>query len=230
MGQFATKSALLLATPWLTAGLLGCGGSASNGGNSGGTTPTLSVNSTTIAFGDVDLNTKATQSLTLTSTGTAPVTVNSVTISGTGYSFSGSNFPLTLSSTNPTTSLSVDFDPKSDGMSSGQLTVSSNSSVDSTAEITLTGTGVSGTTTYQVDLTWSAPQTSPDPVAKYDVYRSPSGESDYQFMGSVSLGALEYTDTNDIQNGQTYDYIVESVDSSGNESVPSNTASVMVPN
>jgi hypothetical protein len=36
-------------------------------------------------------------------------------------------------------------------------------------------------------------------------------------------------DSNNIQDGATYDYIVESVDSSGNESVPSNTASVQIP-
>jgi hypothetical protein len=96
----------------------------------------------------------------------------------------------------------------------------------------LTGTGVTGAASsdYQVDLTWDAPSSSPDPVAGYNIYRSPSGESNYQLMGSVSLNELVYTDTNNIQNGQTYDYIVESFDSSDNESVPSNIASVTIPN
>jgi hypothetical protein len=40
---------------------------------------------------------------------------------------------------------------------------------------------------------------------------------------------LDYTDSSNVDSGQTYDYIVESVDSSGNESVPSNMASVTIP-
>jgi len=48
-------------------------------------------------------------------------------------------------------------------------------------------------------------------------------------MGSVSYTLLAYTDNNNIQNGQAYDYIVESVDASGVESVASNTATVSIP-
>jgi fibronectin type 3 domain-containing protein len=82
---------------------------------------------------------------------------------------------------------------------------------------------------YSVSLSWSAPTSSPDPVAGYNIYRSPSGGSSYQLMGSVSSTELIYSDTNSIQNGQTYDYIVESVDASGVDSVASNTATVSIP-
>lgn len=187
---------------------------------------TLSINATSLAFGDVDLNSPTTQSLTLTSTGTAPVTVSTVTISGAGFSFSPSTFPLTLNSTTPTATLSVEFDPTTAGAVTGQLTVTSNSSTNGTANISLTGTGV---TAYEVDLTWDAPSSSPDPVASYNIYRSPSGSSDYALMGSVTASELAYTDQNNIVDGQTYDYIVESVDAEGNESIPSNMASVMIP-
>jgi hypothetical protein len=187
---------------------------------------TLSINASTIAFGSVDLNTTSTQSLTLTSTGTAPVTVSSVTISGTGFTFSASSFPLTLNSTNPSTSVSVAFDPTAAGAATGQLTVTSNSATNGTANISLSGTGV---TAYEVDLSWYAPTSSPDPVNSYNIYRSPSGSSDYALMGSVKSTTLTYTDDNNIQDGQTYDYIVESVDADGNESVASNTASVSIP-
>jgi fibronectin type 3 domain-containing protein len=67
-------------------------------------------------------------------------------------------------------------------------------------------------------------------VAGYNVYRTPSGSSTYQLLGSVNSSQLTYTDTNSILNGQTYDYIVESVDASGNESSPSNMAAVSIPN
>jgi hypothetical protein len=189
---------------------------------------TLTVNATTIAFGNVDLNSPATQSVTLTSTGALPVTVSSVTISGTGFTFSGSSFPLTLNSTTPTATLSVQFDPTTAGAATGQLTIASNSSTNPTANVSLTGTGVSGGA-YEVQLSWDPPVSSPDPVASYNIYRSPSGSSSYQLMGSVTSSYQSYTDTDNIQDGSTYDYIVESVDSSGNESVPSNMASVTIP-
>jgi hypothetical protein len=190
---------------------------------------TLSINATSVTFGDVDLNSTATQSVKLTSTGAAPVTVSSVTISGTGFTFSGASFPLTLNTTTPSATLSVNFDPTTAGAATGELTVSSDSSTGSTADVALTGTGIS-TTPYEVQVTWDAPSSSPDPVASYNIYRSPSGSSAYALMGSVSSsGELEYTDTNDIEDGQTYDYIVESVDASGNESVPSNMADVSIP-
>jgi hypothetical protein len=189
--------------------------------------PTLSINATTIAFGSVNLNSPATQSITLTSTGTAPVTVSSASISGTGFSFSGASFPLTLNPSQ-TATLSVEFDPTTAGSAAGTLAISSNSSTNPTAAISLSGTGGSSEA-YQVNITWDAPASSSDPVAGYNIYRSPSGTSTYALMGSVTSSGLAYTDSNSIQNGQTYDYIVESVDASGNESVASNMASVSIP-
>ena len=102
----------------------------------------------------------------------------------------------------------------------------SNSSINGTDAIALSGTGQA--LSYQVNLTWDAPASSTDPVASYNVYRSPSGGSTYQLVSSVSSIQLAYTDNN-VQDGQAYNYIVESVDGSGNDSVPSNMASVAIP-
>jgi fibronectin type 3 domain-containing protein len=187
--------------------------------------PMLSVNATNVAFGDVDLNSPADQSVTLSSTGGAPVTVSAAAISGTGFSISGATFPLTLSP-NQTVTLSVQFDPTVAGAATGQLTINSNSSTNGTDAIALSGTGQA--LSYQVNLTWDAPASSTDPVASYNVYRSPSGGSTYQLVSSVSSTQLAYTDNN-VQGGQAYNYIVESVDGSGNDSVPSNMASVAIP-
>jgi Abnormal spindle-like microcephaly-assoc'd, ASPM-SPD-2-Hydin len=186
---------------------------------------TLSVNASTVAFGDVQVSAPATQQVTLTSTGTAAVTVSSATIAGAGFSVSGATFPLTLNS-GQSAVLSVQFDPSASGAVTGQLTIDSNSSSGSTTVVSLTGTGMA--VSYMVNLTWSAPASSPDPVAGYNIYRSPSGSSTYQLLGSVSTTQLAFTD-NGVTNGQTYDYMVESVDASGNESTPSNVAAVIVP-
>jgi hypothetical protein len=122
--------------------------------------------------------------------------------------------------------LTIQFDPTVAGAATGTLTITSNSSSNPTATVSLTGTGVQ---TYQVSITWQAPTSSTDPVASYSIYRSPSGASTYQLMATVSSTQLSYTDTYQIVNGQSFDYIVESVDSSGVDSVPSNTATAAIP-
>lgn len=189
--------------------------------------PTLTVNATSIAFGDDNLNTSATQTVTLTSSGTGSVTVSSVTASGTGFSVSAPTLPLTLGPTQ-TATVSVVFDPTTAGAATGQLTIVSTSSTNPTDVIGLTGTGESGSL-YQVNLTWDAPTSSSDPVAGYNIYRAPNGSSTYVLLGSVSNTVLAYTDNSSLTDGQIYDYMVESVDGSGNTSAPSNVAPVSIP-
>jgi hypothetical protein len=116
--------------------------------------PQLTLSVVSLMFGDVTLNTASTQTATLTSTGTAPVTINSVSLTGSGFTVSGATFPLTLSPGQAVT-LNVEFDPVTTGASSGQLTVQSNSSTNSTAVINLGGTGVA-TVVASPQLTISA--------------------------------------------------------------------------
>ena len=104
------------------------------------TTPGLTVSATSLAFGNVTVNTASTQPVTLTSTGTAPVTINSATLSGTGFTLSGATFPATLNPAQSVT-LNVQFDPATAGAATGHLTVHSNSSTDGTAVVNLSGTG-----------------------------------------------------------------------------------------
>ena len=105
----------------------------------------LSINATSVAFGDVMVNTSATQPVTLASTGTLPVTVNGTTLTGAGFTMSGAAFPATLSP-GQQAMLNIEFDPTSLGMATGQLVVSSNASTSSPALVSLSGTG----TTAQV--------------------------------------------------------------------------------
>lgn len=75
-------------------------------------------------------------------------------------------------------------------------------------------------TPYQVNLTWAAPVTSPDPVVKYDVLRN---GTHLAFASSTNFTDLTVAD------GLTYAYFVASVDASGVESAPSNVYSVVIP-
>ena len=185
--------------------------------------PTLSVDAASITFGNVTLNTPATQSVTLTSTGTASVTVNSATLTGTGFTVSGATFPVTLNPGQALT-LAVVFNPIATGTATGTLTIASNSSTSSSAVIVLTGAG----TAHQVELSWNPPSNSSDPVVGYNVYRAPSGTSNYQLLHSSGDVQTTYVDS-PVQSGQSYDYIVMSVDSHTVLSIPSNVFRVAIP-
>jgi len=186
---------------------------------------TLNISSTSIPFGSVVVNTTSTHAVTLTSTGTASVTVTAAKVTGAGFTDSGVTFPITLNSSQAVT-LNVLFDPTVTGAASGQLTITSNSSTNGTAVIPLSGTVVAAS--YTVNLSWDAPTSSADPVAGYDIYRSPVGSSTYALMNSSGDTATTYVDST-AQTGLTYDYIVDSVDASGVESVPSNMIVVIIP-
>jgi predicted phage tail protein len=187
----------------------------------------LTVNASSIAFGNVALNTPATQPVTLQSTGSAPVTVSSATVTGTGFTLSGGTFPLTLNPSQSAT-LSVQFNPTVAGGATGTLTITSNSSTNPTVNIGLSGTGQTASAAYQVDLNWAAPTGSSTTITGYNIYRSQSGSSSYQILNSGTDSQTAYIDSG-IQSGSTYQYYVTSVDSIGAESVPSNVATVAVP-
>jgi len=151
--------------------------------------------------------------------------VSSATVTGTGFSLAGNTYSGTLAP-GQTASLGVQFDPTTAGAATGQLTIISNSSNNSTAAIPLTGTGTAAS--YAVDLSWSAPESSTDPVAGYNVYRANSGSSTYQLLNSPVDTETTFTDST-VEIGQSYDYIVESVDSSGVESAPTSPIAVTIP-
>jgi fibronectin type 3 domain-containing protein len=138
---------------------------------------------------------------------------------------SGATFPVTLAS-GQTAALDVQFDPTTAGAATGQLTITNNSSTNSTAVITLSGTGTAGS--YAVNLSWEAPTSSADPVAGYNVYRAPSNTTTYALLNSSPETETAYVDST-VVSGQIYDYIAESVDASGVESSPSNIFSVAIP-
>ena len=188
-------------------------------------TSLLSINATTVAFGNVDLSTPTTQTVILTSSGTGSVTVNSVTLTGTGFTLSGPTFPETLT-TGQQATLGIEFDPTVTGAVSGTLTVVSTSTTNPTATVSVTGTGIA--TSYQVNLSWDAPTSSTDPVAGYNIYRAVSGSSSYTLVNPSVDGQTSYSDTS-VQNGTVYNYEIESVDASGNASAPTSPISVTIP-
>jgi hypothetical protein len=103
--------------------------------------PTLSVSPSSVNFGSAGVNIPTTQSITLSSTGTAAVTISGATVSGTGFTLAQGTFPVTLSP-GQTAKVSVEFDPTVEGALAGQLSVTSNSTTNSTAVVALSGTAL----------------------------------------------------------------------------------------
>lgn len=180
----------------------------------------LSINASSIGFGSVIVNTPQEQTVTMKSTGTSAVTVNSATVTGTGFSLAGVSLPATLIPGQSTT-LQVRFDPTKAGSYSGQLTVNSTAS---TKMIPLSGVGAA----HQVELNWYAPSATGNPIVGYNVYRALSSTTSYVRLNGSAEPYTTYTD-NTVQSGSSYKYIVKSVNSSGVESVASNSTTITIP-
>ena len=107
----------------------------------------LTASSSSMAFGTEPVGTPAPiQSLVLKSTGTAALTIKSATATGAGFILSGPAFPLTLTPGQSVT-LNVEFNPASAGVTTGAVTLSSNSASGNTTMVSLSGTGTSPQTT-----------------------------------------------------------------------------------
>jgi fibronectin type 3 domain-containing protein len=82
---------------------------------------------------------------------------------------------------------------------------------------------------YQVDLSWTAPDPGSDPAAGYNVYRTIDGANTYSLLNTAGIDtSVTYVDDT-VSNGVDYDYTVTSVDSSGNESTPTSPIFVAIP-
>lgn len=188
-------------------------------------TAALTLGSTSVAFGDVTLNTPSTQSIALKSSGTASLTISAAAIKGTGFTMSGLAAPVTLAA-GQTATLNVEFDPTAAGADTGSVTLTTNATAGSTSAVGLTGTGEAAAG-YHVSLSWDAPSTSSPAVSGYHIYRASGSSGSYQLLNSDTT-ATDYSDSS-VTTGTTYNYEVMSVDSSGAESKPSNVYTTSIP-
>jgi Abnormal spindle-like microcephaly-assoc'd, ASPM-SPD-2-Hydin/Fibronectin type III domain len=183
---------------------------------------TLSANVSTLNFGNTGLASSKQLSVTLTNTGSSSVTVSGVSVSGAGFTASGSASGLTVSA-GKSISVPGTFTPYAIGTVSGRLTVSSNAK-NSPAGIALSGTGVASST-HSVALSWNA---SSSAVAGYNVYVSASSGGPYSLVNTSPVPSTNYVDTN-VQAGATYHFYITSVSGSYQESAPSASVQASVP-
>jgi HYDIN/CFA65/VesB family protein/Ig-like domain-containing protein len=183
---------------------------------------TLNAGQTTLNFSSVNIGNNSVLPVSFTNGGNSNVTISGVTVSGAGYTASGIQSGQIVAPGKSAT-LNVTFAPAGTGSIPGSVTVTSNAS-NSPASVTLTGTGVQ-VVSHSVTLNWTA---STSTVVGYNVYRSQVSGGPYTKLNSSVVAATTYVDSS-VSAGQTYFYVVTSVDSSNVESADSTEVSATVP-
>ena len=174
----------------------------------------LQFNPKSFAFGNVLLGSDQDQDLLLVNTGNSTVNISGATISGAGFTLSGLSGAIGLAP-GQSVILTADFAPTVAGNATSTVAVTSNATNAPTS--LLSGTGV----TPSVTLTWD-PSTS---VVGYNVYRGTLVDGPYTKLNLVS--ATQFVDLT-VQTGQTYTYVVTSVDASNVESSYSNPSTATI--
>lgn len=203
--------------------LSGCGGLAVTSKSALVATPAM------IAFGNVAVGQSATVKVTIQNQGVATVEIEDLSVSGATFSIAGTtSYPITLPA-GASVSVELQFTPTASGSAAEPLMITSSLSTDPTSIAQVTGTGVTSSTggPKKVALSWNAPVSSNSVIVGYYIFRSANGAA-YQLLNSTVNQGTSYTDAA-AQSGSVYDYYVESVDSTGASSAPSNSASVTVP-
>jgi hypothetical protein len=143
MGHLPTRWNAL-AVVLALASMLGCQGlSTSKPASQGSQNPLpggLNAAPASISFGNVQIGTSQSQSDTVTNTGGTSLTITQATVTGSGFSTTGLNLPLTLAAGQSTT-FSIVFSPQSAGSVTGNLALINGGS-NSPLNIALAGTAV----------------------------------------------------------------------------------------
>jgi hypothetical protein len=182
----------------------------------------LNSSASSLNFGSVTLPNSGTQTVTLTNAGNSAVTISNVTVSGAGFNVTGVSGVIL--NPNQTATLTATFTPAGAGTVTGNISVASNAS-NSPDSISLSGMGIAAPVSHSVALTWSP---SVSTVIGYNAYSSQISGGPYTKMTGAPVSTTSYTDTS-VQAGQTYYFVVTSVDSNNLESAFSAEASALVP-
>jgi hypothetical protein len=185
-------------------------------------TAILNSSQASLNFSSVNIGSSSSLPVTFTNNGNSNVTISNVSLSGAGYAASGVQTGQILTPGQVAT-MNVTFTPATAGSLPGSVTVTSNAS-NSPATVTLSGTGVQAVA-HSVTLTWTA---STSTVSGYNVYRSSVSGGPYSKINSTMIAGITYIDST-VTSGQTYFYVVTSLNSNNVESANSAEVTVTVP-
>ena len=182
----------------------------------------LTVNPSTLSFGNVNASTTTSQNVTVLNSGTGNVTLSGLTASGAGFNASGIASGTVLAP-GQSASLAITFSPAVSGSVTGTITVGSNATSGGKL-ISVSGAGTVPAT-HSVALVWSA---SSSVVMGYNVYVSTVSGSGYSKLTASPVPATSYVDGG-LTVAQMRYYVVTSVDSTGTESAFSSQVSANIP-
>jgi hypothetical protein len=111
----------------------------------------LSFSTTTLNFGNVLVNGKASQAVTLKNSGQSDVQITQIGVSGGAFSVAGLIAPVTISA-GQSVALEATFAPTTAGAASGAITIASNAQ-NSTSTVTLNGSAVAASYTMALSPT-----------------------------------------------------------------------------
>ena len=153
----------------------------------GSTAGSLTASSSSLVFGKMQTGTGQTLSDTLTNTGGTSATISQASVTGTGFSMSGSSLPVTLAP-GQSTSFAVKFAPTATGTDTGSLVITSNGSNPSLS-IALSGTaaGPGELTPSPSSLSFGNVQTSSSGTQSETLKNS--GQSDVIITQASASGA-----------------------------------------
>jgi Abnormal spindle-like microcephaly-assoc'd, ASPM-SPD-2-Hydin/Immunoglobulin domain/Immunoglobulin I-set domain len=183
----------------------------------------LTVSASNLSFGNVNVGTSSSQSITFTNSGSSNITIASVIFSGAGFNVSGLSKGLILGPTQ-TATLNVIFAPAATGSATGSVAITSDAA-NSPASVGLSGMGVQSVT-HSGTLSWIASSTPG--VTGYNVYRATTSGGYTTPSNPTPISGTQFTDST-VQPGQTYYYVVNAIDAAGVESPYSNEVSGTTP-
>lgn len=155
--------------------------------------------------------------------GKVNISIARVSASGKGFSVSGgSNVTL---APNQAITVSVGFNPAAAGKAQGTLSVTSEALGGSLVRVALSGSGEAASGGHSVALNWQA---SASPTIGYFIYRSSTDETALSKLNASLDTSTTFTDST-VTSGETYQYVVTSVNSSNVESAASNQITVTIP-
>ena len=189
-------------------------------------TPTLNASAGSLNFGPVGISASTNQTVTLTNVGSAAVTISQISVAGAGFTAGGSASGVTVSPSQSVT-VTATFAPPTTGNFNGTLTVNSNAT-NAPLTIALSGTGSATPTTpssHSVALSWNAAGSG---VIGYNVYVGSNSGGPYSRINSATLSLPAYLDSS-VQSGQSYYFVVTSVNSANQESGYSAETQAVIP-
>jgi hypothetical protein len=183
----------------------------------------LSASPSTLSFGSVTVGASSSLNISLTNSGNSNLTISKVTTPSAVLTTSGVSAGLILGPSQ-TATLDVTFLPISAANLSGSISITSNATT-APVKIPVSGSGVQASA-QSVSLNWVASSTPG--VIGYDVYRSTVSGGPYSVVTPSPVPSTQYTDSS-VLAGDTYYYVVTSVNSSNTQSGYSGQVSANVP-